>query len=214
MWWERLGLCVSGPPIPTPVQDHHPGPPIPHASLLHFPGDQLPRIACLDCTSLSLSLTVQGSGTLLGVSPQHSLKMKLALQSQESDSIRVCSPVEEAWENLHLEHRMDACVLVTMSAHNRWHLRGMDKRVCSLWSSVSLSSCFPIPQTEVGGESHSPLVGQGKTMVKRMTAGTQAALGSRAPEQSLCGVWSLILPSTGSSFMSSGLPGQLMANLP
>ena len=92
--------------------------------------------------------------------PQHSLKMKLALQSQESDSIRVCSPVEEAWENLHLERRMDACVLVTMSAHNRWHLRGMDRRVCSLWSSVSLSSCFPIPQTEVGGESHSPLVGQ------------------------------------------------------
>lgn len=202
------------PPHPHPSA----GPPSwashPHASLLHFPGDQLPGIACSDCTSLSLSLTAQGSGTLLGVSPQHPMKMKLALQSQESASIRVCSPVEEAWENLHLEHRMDACVLVTMSAHNRWHLRGTDGRVCSLWSSVSLSNCFPIPQTEVGGESHSPLVGRGKTMVKRMTARTQAALGSRAPEQSIFGVWSLVLPSTGSSFMSSGLPGQLMANLP
>lgn len=140
-----------------------------HASLLHFPRDQLPRVACSDCTSLSLSLTAQDSGTLLGVSPKHSLEMKLALQSQESASIRVCFPVEAAWENLHLEHRMDACVLVTVSAHSRWHLRGTDGRVCSLWSSVSRSSCFPIPHTEAGSKSHSPLVAQGKTTVKRMT---------------------------------------------
>ena len=141
----------------------------PHASLLHFPRDQLPRAACSDYTSLPLPLTAQGSGTLLGVSPKHSLEMKLALQSQESASISVCSPVEEAWENLHLEHRTDACVLVTMSAHNRWQLRGTDGSVCSLWSSVSCSSCFPIHHTEVGSESHSPLVAQGKTIVKRMT---------------------------------------------
>ena len=168
MWWERLGLCVSGP-HPHPSAGPLSWASHPHASLLHFPRDQLPRVACSDCTSLSLSLTAQDSGTLLGVSPKHSLDMKLALQSQESASIRVCFPVEAAWENLHLEHRMDACVLVTVSAHSRWHLRGTDGRVCSLWSSVSRSSCFPIPHTEAVSKSHSPLVAQGKTTVKRMT---------------------------------------------
>lgn len=53
------------------------------------------------------------------------------------------------------------------------------------WASVSLSSCFPVPQTEVGSESNSPPVGQGKATAKRMSAGTRAALGSQAPEQSL-----------------------------
>ena len=153
MWWERLGLCVSGP-HPHPSAGPLSWASHPHASLLHFPRDLLPRVACSDCTSLSLSLTAQDSGTLLGVSPKHSLEMKLALQSQESASIRVCFPVEAAWENLHLEHRMDACVLVTVSAHSRWHLRGTDGRVCSLWSSVSRSSCFPIPHTEAGSKSH------------------------------------------------------------
>lgn len=78
----------------------------PHASLLCFPADQLPKSGGLDCISLLLSLSTQGSGPLLGVSPAHCLETKLVLQSQELASNGACSQVEGGARRLcYLEHR-------------------------------------------------------------------------------------------------------------